>query len=69
MFFLDLNRDTRSADHWLRYARRLDYFPGSKRGYDDHFLRFAKNGNDEHLLRFAKNDDHLLRFAKSQGYA
>ena len=39
----------------------------SKRGGDDHFLRFAKRG-DDHFLRFAKPDDHFLRFAKADDH-
>ena len=62
----ELDRATRTSDHFLRSLRSGDHFMralrSSKEPYE-HFLRSLRSAND--LMRMVRSDSHFLRSLRS----
>ena len=61
----ELDRATRTSDHFLRSLRSSDHFMRALRSKDpyEHFLRSLRSAND--LMRMVRSDSHFLRSLRS----
>ena len=61
----ELDRATRTSDHFLRSLKSGDHFMRALRSKDpyEHFLRSLRSAND--LMRMVRSDSHFLRSLRS----